>query len=103
MEGHHMLVGAGSIRATGAILVLATCLALSQSAAQPPKPPEANKPLDLAPFLDLGKYYVTPVPPKKDPKTGFIVGGKNDTALIRGLQEIISRTRSSAPSEVSRV
>jgi hypothetical protein len=29
-----------------------------------------------------------PVEPKKDPKTGFVVGGKNDTALIRKLTEI---------------
>jgi hypothetical protein len=28
------------------------------------------------------------VPPTKDPKTGFVVGGKNTTALIRALKEI---------------
>ena len=51
-----------------------------------------NKGPDLADFLDLGKSYVNPVEPTKDPKTGFVVGGTNDTALIRGLKEINGRT-----------
>ena len=51
-----------------------------------------DKPPDLATYLELAKHYVKPVEPKKDPKTGFSVGGKNDTALIRGLKEINGRT-----------
>ena len=34
------------------------------------------------------KPGIKPVEPRKDPKTGFVVGGKNDTALIRTLTEI---------------
>jgi hypothetical protein len=34
---------------------------------------------------DLG---VEAVEPKKDPKTGFVVGGKNATALVKGLETI---------------
>jgi hypothetical protein len=48
--------------------------------------------LDLAPFLDLGDYYVKPVPEHKDAKTGFIVGGKNETNLIRTLKSLNDRT-----------
>jgi hypothetical protein len=88
-----MRVSIGSLLATGSILVsVACCLPLSRSTAQPPKPPGADKVPDLAPFLELGKYYVSPVEPKKDAKTGFVVGGKNDTTLILGLTEINSRT-----------
>jgi hypothetical protein len=36
----------------------------------------------------LEKHGVKPAEPRKDPKTGFVVGGKNDTALIRKLTEI---------------
>ncbi len=38
---------------------------------------------------DLGVEFVKPT---KDPKTGFLVGGKNDTALLRKLTEINGRT-----------
>ncbi len=80
----------GSQRALSAIFVLA--LLASRSAAQTPKNPRDDKEPDLASFIDLGKYYVVPVSPKKDEKTGFVVGGKNDTGLIRGLKEINGRT-----------
>jgi hypothetical protein len=40
------------------------------------------------PLKELG---VEPVQPAKDEKTGFVVGGKNDTALIRMLTEINGR------------
>jgi hypothetical protein len=40
------------------------------------------------PLSDLG---VKPVPEKKDEKTGFVVGGKNPTALIKGLGELNGR------------
>jgi hypothetical protein len=65
-------------------------MALTQppAVAEPPKASPDDKAPDLASFLELGKYYVAPVSPKKDAKSGFVVGGKNDTALIRGLKEI---------------
>lgn len=39
---------------------------------------------------DYSKLYeeYTPLKPKKDPKTGFIVAGKNTSELIKGLTEI---------------
>jgi hypothetical protein len=40
---------------------------------------------------DLEKLGVAPVLARKDPKTGFVVGGKNPTALIRKLTEIAGR------------
>jgi hypothetical protein len=48
---------------------------------------------DEAPLKDftgikLEDHGIKPVKPTKDPKTGFIVGGKNSTALIKGLTEI---------------
>lgn len=55
--------------------------------AEDPQPPQP----DLAAFLELGKYYVRPVEPKKDPKSGFVVGGKNSTSLVQGLKQINGR------------
>ena len=40
------------------------------------------------PPAELG---VKPVPELKDPKTGFVVGGKNPTDLLKGLKEIAGR------------
>jgi hypothetical protein len=74
-----------------AVAILALTLGHLPSFAEPPKAPPDDKPPDLASYLDLAKYYVTPVTPKKDAKTGFVVGGKNDTALIRELKEINGR------------
>jgi hypothetical protein len=74
----------------GAVLVVAGAM-LARSGAQPPAAKGEPQP-DLAPFLELGKYYVHPVEPKKDPTTGFVVGGKNDTALIKALKEINGRS-----------
>jgi hypothetical protein len=51
----------------------------------------AARGLDMTPFLDLGQFYVRPVPVTKDARTGFRVGGKNDTALLRTLPEINGR------------
>ena len=34
---------------------------------------------------------IRPVPPRKDPKTGFVVGGRNPTRLLAGLTEIAGR------------
>jgi hypothetical protein len=38
--------------------------------------------------INLAKYDIKPLEPRKDPKTGFVVGGKNVTSLIKGLTEI---------------
>lgn len=62
------------------------------AAAQPPRAAQEDRQPDLAKFIDLGKYYVAPVTPREDDKTGFVVGGKNDTKLIRGLKEINGRS-----------
>lgn len=42
--------------------------------------------------VPLEQIGVKPVAPSKDAKTGFIVGGKNATALIRKLTELNGRT-----------
>jgi hypothetical protein len=85
-----MRVSGPSLFVAGAVLLVAGAM-LSRSGAQPPDPKGDRQP-DLAEFLELGKYYVHPVEPKKDPKTGFVVGGKNDTALVKTLQEINGRS-----------
>jgi len=54
-------------------------------------PPRRDIVPDLSHFIDLGKYYVQPVWPLKDPRTGFMTGGKNDTSLVQGLKEINGR------------
>jgi hypothetical protein len=41
---------------------------------------------------DVEKLGIKAVPEKKDPKTGFVVGGKNPTDLIRKLTEIAGRS-----------
>ena len=75
------------------LLAAAVVLALApRAAAQPPKATRDDKQPDLASFIDLGEYYVKPVRPRKDEKTGFVVGGKNGTELIRGLKEINGRS-----------
>jgi len=38
--------------------------------------------------IKLEELGIKPVEPKKDAETGFIVGGKNATELIKGLAEI---------------
>ncbi|MCC6417329.1 MAG: hypothetical protein IT429_03680 [Gemmataceae bacterium] len=57
---------------------------------------------------DLKTLGVEPVSPRKDPKTGFVVGGKNETALIRKLTEIAGRRIASLekdmrPGQLSRL
>jgi hypothetical protein len=42
--------------------------------------------------LDLGELAVKPVAAKKDPKTGFLVGGKNPTTRVESLKQINGRT-----------
>ena len=81
-DSHRSLLAAAVV-----VLVLAPL-----ADAQPPKATKDDRQLDLASFIDLGEYYVKPVRPRKDEKTGFVVGGKNGTELIRGLKEINGRT-----------
>jgi len=87
-----MRVRNGRSLAIGGVLILVAFFAVFPPAALPANPPRSDQPPDLAPFLELVKYYVAPVQPKKDERTGFVVGGKNDTTLIRGLKEINGRT-----------
>lgn len=47
---------------------------------------------DLAQCFSLIEYYVEPVLVKADPKSGFSVGGKNETKLIQGLDELNGRS-----------
>jgi len=42
--------------------------------------------------IKLEDYQIKPVKPRKDPKTGFIVAGKNATSLIKRLTEINGKT-----------
>jgi hypothetical protein len=63
-------------------------LVLSAAAALPGPGQEA--PEDFT-KVDPEKLGVKPVPASKDPRTGFVVGGKNATALIRKLTEIAGR------------
>jgi hypothetical protein len=53
---------------------------------------QAPKDHDLALYLDLADFVVPKVAKKRDPKTGFFVGGTNDTALIRKLTELNGRS-----------
>src|SRR5262249_20326825 len=87
-----MLTETRHVRTTVIILISMACLVPSGPARPTQQPQKDYGNVDLADFLDLGKYYVQPVVPKKDPMTGFVVGGKNGTALIRGLKEINGRT-----------
>ncbi|MCH5376665.1 MAG: hypothetical protein JJ992_22095 [Planctomycetes bacterium] len=59
---------------------------VSLFAAQAPGPPE-----DFT-RTDLSQLGIAPVTPAKDPKTGFVVGGKNTTSTIERLSEIVGRS-----------
>src|SRR6202030_2049258 len=61
--------------------ILLLAVLASRTVADPPDYTKANP-------KDLG---INLVKPAKDPKTGFLVGGKNPTALIRKLTEIAGR------------
>jgi len=51
-------------------------------------PGQENAPPKDFTGIKLQDYGIEPVTPKKDPKTSFLVGGKNATDLIKGLREI---------------
>jgi hypothetical protein len=69
--------------------VTASGLALLFSGCTKVEGPSAKAP----PFPDYTRVSqeITPVVPKRDPRTGFVVGGKNPTALIKTLTEINGR------------
>src|SRR5438874_10063250 len=72
--------------------ILALCLwtpaVLAALAGMPGAPaPAEPAPKDFT-AINLADHGIKSVDPSKDPKTGFTVGGKNATALIRGLAEI---------------
>ncbi len=48
---------------------------------------DQRPPVDYA-RVNPEELGVKPVPPKKDPATGFVVGGKNPSSLVAGLTEI---------------
>jgi hypothetical protein len=54
-------------------------------------PGPGQEPPDDYTRVDPEKLGVQPVPPQKDPATGFVVAGKNATALIRQLPQIAGR------------
>jgi hypothetical protein len=75
-----------------ALVVLALGLMLqadSVSATQDPKKQEAIRDFTNVDPESLG---VKPVPTREDPRTRFMVGGKNPTALILTLKELNGRT-----------
>src|SRR5262245_58532311 len=75
------------------MLVVALDLALrGQALAAPQAPPKEQLPIKDFTSVDPVTLGVIAVQPKKDPKTGFIVGGKNPTKLIRTLPEINGRS-----------
>src|SRR4051812_7941737 len=47
---------------------------------------------EIQPGQDLSDISVPSFPPEKDAKTGFVIGGKNETSLIKGLSELNGRT-----------
>jgi hypothetical protein len=50
-------------------------------------PPAGTRPLDVTPFIELAEIHPRPVKPAEDEKTGFVVGGKNASALIAKITE----------------
>jgi hypothetical protein len=81
-----------SVLGVALLIGLAVCLMAPGLPAQPPQPPAPPAGLDLASVVDIGEYYVKPVQQQRDAKTGFIVGGRNTTAVIQRLPSINGRT-----------
>ncbi len=78
-------------RRTFAVVTGLFLLTLTLSEARPSPGQEAKDMPDVT-NLKLEDHGIPPVKPTKDPKTGFVVGGKNATALLRQLTEINGRT-----------
>jgi len=60
----------------------------------------AQAPGDDAAIKDFSDMEVKQLAPEKDPKTGFITGGKNATSLIQGLTEVNGRTIASLEKDM---
>lgn len=69
------------------LFLMAMILALGSAPARG-QPAKDLKGLDPALLPGVEDFVVEPVTPKKDPKTGFIVGGKNNTSLLRTLPHL---------------
>jgi hypothetical protein len=67
---------------------LTLLVGISTPAGAPRLAAQAEKPPRDFTNIKLEEWGIEPVVPRKDPKTGFIVGGKNDTELIKRLTEI---------------
>jgi hypothetical protein len=65
----------------GAFFLLLAALPVAVSSGREP-------PLEDFTNIKLADYGIQPVKPEKDPRTGFVVGGKNATTVIEGLTEI---------------
>jgi hypothetical protein len=72
------------------ILVLGLLLAAAPPSASPPS--QEREPVEDFTSVDPASLGVEPVPAEEDPRTGFVVGGRNPTALIRTLTQINGRT-----------
>ena len=91
------MIRLGLVSAIAILLTIATLVNAADEA--------KDKDYKDVPLADIG---VSPVKPKKEAKTGFIIGAKNATDLVRKLTEINDRTiadlekdmRPGAPSEV---
>src|SRR5262245_52247701 len=66
-------------------LTLLAVLAAGLPAADPEAPPDYTR-------VSPERLGIKLVRPEKDPKTGFVVGGKNPTSRIRKLKEIAGRS-----------
>lgn len=71
-------------RRTLALISLTASLLAGAALGQAPR-------IDWADLVEVGRYYVRPVVPEKDPRTGFVVGGKNTTDVIRQATELNGR------------
>jgi hypothetical protein len=74
------------------VLVLSGIVCLSALRAEAPKDKKTESDGDLAHYIEMAKQIPPPAKRAKDPKTGFTVGGKNETKLIQGLKEINGRS-----------
>ncbi len=74
------------------LLVVVLGLVITARLLTPGFPAQSQKRAKNFTDIDLEKIGVKPVQAKKDPKTSFIVGGKNPTTLIKRLTEINGRT-----------
>ena len=72
-------------RATNLVLQLAVGLLAAAVSAMPLAAQDAKR------IEDYSRIDIKSVTPEKDPKTGFVIGGKNATSLILGLTEIYGR------------